>query len=137
MLQHVEVLVLKLAAVDRLAARPVHRREVAALHHEALDHAVEGVFLKCSSFCGSCRGRARRCTGSGNSRRSAAPRRRRARSRSARAPRADVQVEEDARIVVGLMRRLALVNMNGYDAEVAAAASSPLPPEDAARSRRP
>jgi len=36
-----EVLVDELAAVDRLAARAVVRREVAALDHEVLDHTVE------------------------------------------------------------------------------------------------
>ena len=42
---HVEVLVLELAAVDALTAGAVHVGEVAALHHEAFDHAVEDAVL--------------------------------------------------------------------------------------------
>ena len=42
---HVEVLVLELAAVDALTAGAVHVGEVAALHHEAFDHAVEDAIL--------------------------------------------------------------------------------------------
>lgn len=37
---HLEVLIFELPTVDRLTTCPIHVLKIAALHHEALDHAV-------------------------------------------------------------------------------------------------
>ena len=49
-----EVLILELGAVDALAAGAITLREVSALAHEALDHAVECGALVTKTLLASC-----------------------------------------------------------------------------------